>query len=408
MFDKLEKLSKVSVFLGVVLYFFGFITFNSFLSRFGMVSFDVVNSRFVFAGFFSCLSVGLMILIGWTMAREMPLKGFFKTDKISRKLRVFRFAKVPAYIFFANYFLFAVLSLGKYVERSKKSELKFAHIFGDRDFFGKYLESKSFGLVGGIDYSLKYALYSFVYFLVFGFVIYFFVYIYQRNKIENKSKTPPNATTQVEENDLVPFPLFARYLYAVFDLTMIVFFTTMVIYCSKRLFMEVVDFTSFEEGFDLSLQNVFVWFFPNVMFVYFMFHAKAVRILSGEKPGELLKIDNLYEIIFAAGYYFIPVVVALVTFGQVIFPKIPFAVGGGQPRRVTLETLDKKAFGEGEIFVLGESSQYFFLADIGNEKSSAFQINKNEIRYLETAEKSTDLKNRQRNNDKVNEVSGQH
>jgi hypothetical protein len=97
-------------------------------------------------------------------------------------------------------------------------------------------------------------------------------------------------------------------------------------------------------------------------------------------------LDVISDFIQTFALYLIPIIGALITFGQVIFLKIPFSVGGGQPRQVTLEMKDNKKFGDGKVFVLGESSQYLFLTVINDKKSSAFQVNKDEIRFLKTAE----------------------
>lgn len=89
-----------------------------------------------------------------------------------------------------------------------------------------------------------------------------------------------------------------------------------------------------------------------------------------------------------SSYNLIPIVAALITFGQVIFPRIPFAVGGGQPRPAVIEKFDGKTFGKGNIYILGESSQFLFLVDINKKSSQAFQLNKDEVQSIQTLEKT--------------------
>jgi len=111
MIEKFQGLSKVFFVIGVVLYFFGFISLNSFLSRFGMISFDVVNSRFVFAGFFSLLSVGLVVLVAWTMSKEIPMSELVNVSKNSLSKRFGLFWKFAFVIWTVNLMLYQVLTL---------------------------------------------------------------------------------------------------------------------------------------------------------------------------------------------------------------------------------------------------------------------------------------------------------
>ncbi len=388
MIDRLNKVSQAFVFLGAVLYFFGFITFNSFLSRFGMVSFDVVNSRFVFAGFFSCLSVGVAILLGWMLAKELPLGQLFNISDQPLRTRLFRYVKVPLFIFFANNALFQALVLGKYIDESNGLKLTYSHFFGNYDVVGKYLENVKTGVPGGIDFVGKWTINFFVYAFLLGLLIYLISRLGKKKKSEIESQAPIQSQTLPIETKSVFAVSSEHKLLWIFDATFVFLISVTAFYCTIRLFSEKVDFSSFNENFDLTNNNLFVWLFPNIMSVYFFFQTRTIKMITKGSATEILKIDNLSEVFQTIGYYLIPIIAALITFGQAVFPKIPFAVGGGQPRQVTLETTDKKTFKKGKFFVLGESSQYLFLTVMGDKESSAFQVNKNEIRFLKTAQKS--------------------
>jgi hypothetical protein len=269
MFEKISKLSKVFVFLGAILYVFGFITFNSYMSRFGMVSFDVVNSRFIFAGFFSCLSVGVAIFLGWLGEKYWPLTEIFSISKNPITTRLYRYIGIPFFLFTANNALFLILTLGKSVQRSGNVPITYSHFFKNGDIVGKYLEGVKTGLPGGFDYPVKWALNVFVYALLVGLVFYFFS-IRKKNKppeIKPQISNQPQVLPTKEEVPFVPLP--AHKLLRVFDITFVIFLLSMSLYCGSRLLSELVDFSSFNEGFDLTNKNVFVWLLPNVFSVYF-------------------------------------------------------------------------------------------------------------------------------------------
>ena len=52
MLENLKELSKVLLIPAAILYFFGFICITAYLARFGIISFDIVSSRFIIAGFY--------------------------------------------------------------------------------------------------------------------------------------------------------------------------------------------------------------------------------------------------------------------------------------------------------------------------------------------------------------------
>lgn len=70
MMDKVKDASKILFTIGVVLYTFGFITISSFWGRFGIITFDIINARFLIAGFFCLFSIVVSAGLAWYVYKK--------------------------------------------------------------------------------------------------------------------------------------------------------------------------------------------------------------------------------------------------------------------------------------------------------------------------------------------------
>ena len=99
----------------------------------------------------------------------------------------------------------------------------------------------------------------------------------------------------------------------------------------------------------------------------------------------IARFDVLKNIQLTFQHIFIPIIAALILFGQVILPRIPFSIGGGEPREIELKIKhDLPVDHESRLFLIGESSQFIFVVAHNKSDQRAFQINKSEVEYIQT------------------------
>jgi hypothetical protein len=78
----------------------------------------------------------------------------------------------------------------------------------------------------------------------------------------------------------------------------------------------------------------------------------------------------------------VPVVSSVFIFGATLFPDIPFAIGGGEPRAVTVKTKPPaESFEEKHLFLIGESGKFLFLVESSQHR--AVQLSKDSVVYIE-------------------------
>jgi len=378
MFEKIKDYSKIFVALGAVLYFFGFISMNSLLSRFGMVSFDVVNSRFIFAGFFSAIAVGASLIVAGAMAKEIPLNELFDVKKNPFWVRIWKYVKFFLLVNVVNVLLFSVFTIGKQNPIADATSLKFKHLFGDRDCVGMYLEKFNLPGSGLFDYSIKWALNISPILILVGLLL-----IWAKGRQGDGDQRREKAKRKKGSGSIAVSSSGQGKYFILVDLLIISVFSAMGFYCFNKMLTLLVDFNAFQIGFDLRPDILFAWFYPNVMLSYLFINGSKNKF----ENGSWRNIFNLSEQTDSSELlrlYVVPMIGALIIFGQVVFPRIPFAIGGGQPRKVVLETMDKKIFGNGNLYILGESSQFVFLVDVEEKGSKAYQVSKSEVRLFQT------------------------
>jgi hypothetical protein len=106
-FENFQQISKAILTPTIALYFFGFITMSSYLGRFGFVTFDVVNSRFLIAGIIPSLALGMSIYLATIFKNNIKKKNIFGILRKSGNWR----SRYEFYIKFLGLFMVASTSL---------------------------------------------------------------------------------------------------------------------------------------------------------------------------------------------------------------------------------------------------------------------------------------------------------
>src|SRR5690348_6037752 len=86
------------------------------------------------------------------------------------------------------------------------------------------------------------------------------------------------------------------------------------------------------------------------------------------RPGQLwstFQSDSAHPALLFSniGYQLVvPFFVSLFFFGQTVFPRIPFTIGGGSPREIKVVLkFETTKLEHGKLFLIGESAQFLFV-----------------------------------------------
>ncbi|MBI4224916.1 MAG: hypothetical protein HY617_01150 [Candidatus Sungbacteria bacterium] len=388
MFEKVKEISKLFVACGVVLYLFGFISLTSYFARFGIVSFDVVNSRFIIAGFFSFLAITLVLLIVWRLYKDVSLKKIYDVEGWSDRFQsYFTFWSL---IWGASYALSLFFDLGKYISPAKEESLTFKPWFGNYDFIGYFIDGFNLKLGGGSNFIIKFAIYAFSYSLI-AFLVLVLIFIIQDN-VPRRKKEPLSADEvkkeEIQENPKAEKKLLTPlYLLRCSIETLILCVLASIAYYSYlKLKVSLFDFNSFNSHQTLTPNLVFAWFYVTILTTYFFLNFYLPKDgLSLDIFKSFGSVNSLNSLQLTFQHIFIPIIGALILFGQIIFPRIPFSIGGGEPREVEVKMKQELPLSkERHLFLIGESSQFVFVVGKDGDSSSAFQISKDEIVYIQT------------------------
>jgi len=142
MLAKIQDISKLSLIGGIILYLFGFMCISAYLSRFGIVSFDIINARFAIAGIFPLAALVAPVGVAIYVDYQIKSGEVFTKDKWVRRLLMYNLTLIlllsssAALSRLLNEFSFSQMSV-RYLE--------FTPLFGDGDFLGKFLQNIGHG-----------------------------------------------------------------------------------------------------------------------------------------------------------------------------------------------------------------------------------------------------------------------
>lgn len=381
MLEKLKQMSQVVVLPGLILYAFGFIVVTAYLSRFGIISFDIVNSRFVIAGIYPLISLTFAIMLAWAVRKKIKGPDLFQVKNLP--------ARVEGYVIslFSLWVLSGILSVffnvGKYSPPSGKDTPTFNSL-GKYDLIGSILDFIE--VKGSTGFVLKLTLYLFIYACIIACLIFLTYNLIKKFKKQKtgisvaESEKPETAISEQEEASTVVTSSISVHA-VVADLFFLSLIITLFFFSFVRLQAGLVDFDSFRGGFNTKDNFVFPWLFCSAFLTYVFLASSAASFRERTlfKDFDVANIQPLfYQLI-------IPFLTSLFLFGAVVFPRIPFSIGGGEPREVTISAEPNFRVSDSDrVYLIGESSQFFFLVLVKPKSSSAVQLNKTKVNFLET------------------------
>ncbi len=380
MFEKIKEISKVLILPGVILYGFGFVVVTSHLARFGIISFDVISSRFIIAGIYPLIGLSLVFSLAWTAYKTLPASEFFENKNFRSRLN--SYLLLPPFIYTMSLILSQLFDLGRYSAPTDLKVLYFKPWLGKFDFIARVIDKINIKTVS-YSFLLKYFIYIFTYVFIFITVAAVAMWLWKKFKSPSSMgdkisvDVSPEPVKREEKLGLAPWRVFVS------DWFFISALITLFIYSFLRLRTELFDFNSFRYGTNLNSNLVFVWFYSSVFSIYVFLN--IVRFPKEKITQAIVKDLYTPNAQYAFQQLLIPVLTSLFLFGATIFPRIPFSTGGGQPREVRIQTKsDINIFNKGDkVFLIGESNQFVFVV-VTNKDAKALQINKDAILYIET------------------------
>lgn len=390
MLDKIPDVSKLIVLATAVFYVCGFICVTSYLARFGFVNFDVVNARFLIAGIHATFALAICTATAWLLYIAIEGSSYIRDIKKHRFWFFVIAFGIPAG---AAWVFRTLVSFPRYAPPLDKSKLEFEPL-GAFDLVGNLLSiAWPFQNASETGFVVRFTLLWFIYILLALALVAAIIWLlgtvrslaerwqFIRPRVAKTSAPTdaPQAATQatalaMQEEPVRPFALLL-------DLAGIVFALVLAWYSFTKLNTELFDVAGLQKGDALTYELTFAWFFSATfwmfIFLFFMDLKPAQLTLDFFAKNPVLATD-------LGPRALIPVVGALYFFGVAIYPKIPLAIGGGEPREVRLGMKDDDHAPSGRSFLVGESAQFLFVVQITEAGAKATQLNKDGVAWVET------------------------
>jgi hypothetical protein len=396
---ELPDLSKYVVVAAAVLYVCGFLCVTGYLARFGIITFDIVNARFIIAGIHVALPLAIAFYIGWhlhtlVLAKEFPAK-------MSARLELY--GKALLLPLGAGAVLSSVYRVAAYVPPAGISEIEFspwAMGFGPIDY--AVTNWSAFGNAEA-DYIVKYTVY--ITFHLGMLVTFFALLAYAFDPILQKlgktlktwvelrqSRKAASAAATTNDGAVVAAVQSAATTKSVVlwvarrwvDIFAIALILVLVYYSGTKLRTELFDAASFTDTKGNTSLAPVVWMYGTTWaFCLFLW-------VFGIRPDQpvLDSFKHMLEPLMFTEFAqrsLIPLLGAMFVFGATVFPRIPFAIGGGEPRAVTIRFADAgDRDADGKYFLLGESAQYVFVVKVEGTRARAFQLSKGKVAWIQT------------------------
>lgn len=370
------------------LYFLGFLTVSSFLARFGIVTFDVINARYLVAGIACFIAIFAAVICIHLSFNILKIRKIITPEGI--------FHRISAHItwicsLFTVSFLYSLIfSVGKYTPPQDRNSIIFKPLFGKHDYIGKMINYFSFDKIQlqiiWIQWAFNVGLYLLILMAIVAMVIKI-VGLFQKNKvIASKQKVPPNIETtsvelnnkpeqKVEEGLLYFFALSCEVLILILEFCLFIF-------CTKIISTAVFDLPSLQGKLDLSGNIFFVWLYS----ITFGTHCWLVIINWQKKEGQISMLKDVFsDPEYLVRVVTVPFLLSILYFGSIIYPRIPYAIGGGAPRSVEINLKNQnKIENQTNTFLIGESINEYFIVLLGGPNEGVYQINKGDFNYIKT------------------------
>jgi hypothetical protein len=393
--ERIFELSKFSFLLVIVLYILGFITISSFLGRFGFVNFDIVNARYIVAGVFPLAMLTLAIIFAWFLYTRDD----FDKAKICKKQveRFIYFYFFPPILWVISVLLVNVLTFVKDKPAQNAYNIKFTPFFISflfkNDFIGNF--------VGKINFSkesifLNCVLKNFFYYSswlliivgLFCLIIYLLRFFKKKEpasgKVENIKKVEVKDAVTDIVNEHKKIGVFSGGLFWFLLIDIIIYYVIIGIFSFRKIYTELFDFNNVS-NFELTSGAIFAWLFSTSLMFFILFFTLKVpkKKISKDYFFSLFKsMGNINGVTIGIQWMLLPLISSLVFFGWVIFPRIPFSIGGGEPRKIELSTKIEIVPNFETLYLVGESNSEIFVVGKNKAKITSLQINKSEISLI--------------------------
>jgi hypothetical protein len=187
---------------------------------------------------------------------------------------------------------------------------------------------------------------------------------------------PPNEEASVEPQS--PPPTTRQYLtMRLIDFVSGVLILTAVVYSYDKLRSGLVDFASIGH-MKYEVTMLVAWcYFTIILLAFVLIGFKNFTLASLWKPKDPFMVVPVWQMTV------MPLLMSLFLFGAVVFPRLPFALGGGQPRLVDIKFKAGSVVAlQGPVYLIGESTQYFFAVTPHANDKRAYQLSKDIIESL--------------------------
>jgi len=283
------------------------------------------------------------------------------------------------------------MEVGTYRAPLTQDTLKFKGMFGAYDFIADQLNRIQIPHSVSITLVVKLILYVYSYLLLIVFFCVAILIIFNwfrkkpmMQKVDVQLSTQDEKTSAKKNKFTISPPIF-EYLILVVDLFFVSIYFALGVYSAFKLGTALIDSNTFYHPHGLTISLVVAWAYSSIIGVYlFLFNINP--------SAEQLLIDfpkyikNFGTLQLTLQQLVVPILGSLFLFGATIFPLIPFSIGGGEPREVTIQLRDQdNQFTADKMYLLGESDQFLFVVAENNDSSStkSFEINKSEVAYIQ-------------------------
>ncbi|MDD2325470.1 MAG: hypothetical protein PHW63_05655 [Alphaproteobacteria bacterium] len=378
----------IAALVSIVLYVLGFLVVFSYMAGFGFSSYSIVNIKFIVAGLWAFVGLafafysfyyGLSFLHPILDDRNV-FKRFFQMTSYARSICYFLFILTP--FLTGSLFFLVVNSLGEQ-PFGKSPNLVASVGFGNYDIIGQFINTYFQFLPTNPSYSyiLSHVVYVFVYcsILILPYTIY--------RRFRPKSAKPifkkSSAKKKLIKNEKSEQIYLRRWWDVYIDIFGIAFVAVSLLYAYKKLLVERVTITNFSSS-SIHPGTLQVWLMNLVVFLL------AFKLLgwANNWKNNIKKQDEFDNLVRS---FLVPLIAAIISFGQVIYPRISYSIGGGRPRQVIIHERTDRLVDptKDKVYLIDETSDYYFLVVQTPLQNKAIQLKKDNVGWIEVVNQQT-------------------
>ncbi len=348
MFEKLKDASSYLIIPSVALYLAGFMCVTGYLAHFGIITFDIVNARFLIAGAHAALALTLCVISAWEFWKIISVASFWGAKNAGGRTLVYAlFLFLPQTLSTLLNGLYSLWS-----DTPSHYSMRFFSILGKYDPIGAWLarqrwitSSDNGWIVGFASDASAYLLLLFVVgTLIAGFIRKVRAAKQRVASVPDQLNSmtastnstevvgPPVPPTQV---DKTPAQWIIATMAGSVDLVFLVIAVVLFIYSSLKVSSGVFGSASLSSSNGVDASILWAWLYSTTA-LCIVFFASQVKDKSSITAGFQSVFSRPEQFQIVLQLLLIPIIGSVFTFGADVFPRIPFALGGGQPREVRI------------------------------------------------------------------------